>query len=217
MNFPQHLPIFPLTGSLLLPEGLLPLHIFEPRYRNLVEDVLASHQFMGMVQPRVPTPADMRGLGEDVEGPPALYEIGCVGQIEQHQSLPFGRFLVVLRGVCRFKTVEELPPERGYRRVVPDYAPFAGDLEDQDGDLEVGSLIEALERFSQLRGVEVELDRLAEVPPVALLNGLAMSLPLAPAEKQALLEAEDVGTRHAMLLTLLEMGLASDEDGGLTH
>ncbi|MEM8998573.1 MAG: LON peptidase substrate-binding domain-containing protein [Acidobacteriota bacterium] len=213
MKLPEVLPIFPLTGSLLLPDGLLPLHIFEPRYRHMVEDAVASHGFIGMVQPEVPTPSDQQGQGEDVGGPPELYDIGCVGKIEQHQSLPFGRFLIVLRGVCRFRSVEELPLERGYRRVRADYEPFADDLLEQDVDLDVKGLIESFERFSQLRGVEVELERLADVPPVTLLNGLAMSLPLAPVEKQALLEAEDIDSRHSMLLMLLEMGLAAASPG----
>lgn len=214
---PEQLPIFPLTGSLLLPEGLLPLHIFEPRYRHMVEDALAGHQHIGMVQPKSPTPEDQQGESTESASAPDTYDIGCAGLIEQHQNLPFGRYLIVLRGVCRFRAVEELPAERGYRRVLADYESFHQDLREHEGRVDGSALMEALEKFSRLRGVEVELDRLGEVPPVALLNGLAMSLPLAPVEKQALLEAEDVSARHSMLLTLLEMGIASDEPTTVTH
>ncbi|MEO1087244.1 MAG: hypothetical protein AAFY88_23665, partial [Acidobacteriota bacterium] len=84
-------------------------------------------------------------------------------------------------------------------------------------DLDIKPLIASFEKFSQLRGVEVELERLADVPPVTLLNGLAMSLPLAPVEKQALLEAEDIDARHSMLMMLLEMGLAAAAAPGLAN
>ena len=219
MNLPTDLPIFPLTGSLLLPGGLLPLHIFEVRYRHMVEDALAGDQHIGMVQPRSPDPADNSGQAppsQDEEGP-ELYRVGCAGVIEQHQDLPFGRYLIVLRGVCRFRAVRELPVERGYRRVEADYETYAGDLHEHEVQVAREPLLAALEGFSRQRGVELELERLAEVPPVALLNGLAMSLPLAPVEKQALLEAEDAAARHRILLALLDMGIASDEAPTLTH
>ncbi|MEM6795994.1 MAG: LON peptidase substrate-binding domain-containing protein [Acidobacteriota bacterium] len=219
---PPILPVFPLTGSLLLPGGLLPLHIFEPRYRHMVEDALEGSRHIGMVQPKTPNPADNRG-DEDEEETPApagavgIYEVGCVGVIEQYQDLPFGRYLVVLQGVSRFRIQTELPQERGYRRVEADYAGFENDLVEEAVDIPREKLLAALRRFSDLRGVEIEIDRLSEVPPVALLNGLAMSLPLAPVEKQALLEAEDVVARHSMLLALLEMGIPLDEAPTMTN
>ena len=216
MTLPADLPIFPLTGNLLLPGGLLPLHIFEPRYRNMVEDALDSHEHIGMIQPKTPNRADNRGEGGEEEVID-LYEIGCAGVIEQHQSLPFGRYLIVLRGICRFRAKQELPVERGYRRVEADYESFLVDLREDEEPIKAQPLLDALQHFSLERGVEIELDRLSDVPPVALLNGLAMSLPLAPVEKQALLEAENVVARQAMLLALLEMGIAADETPTLTH
>lgn len=216
MTLPADLPIFPLTGNLLLPGGLLPLHIFEPRYRHMVEDALDGHEHIGMIQPKTPNRADNRGEGGEEEVID-LYDVGCAGIIEQHQSLPFGRYLIVLRGVCRFRTRQELPLERGYRRVEADYEPFLVDLREDEESIEGQSLLDALHGFSLERGVEIELDRLSDVPPVALLNGLAMSLPLAPVEKQALLEAENVAARQAMLLTLLDMGIATDEMPTLTN
>lgn len=216
MTLPGDLPIFPLTGNLLLPGGLLPLHIFEPRYRHMVEDALAGPEHIGMIQPKTPNRSDNLGEAEE-DAAVELYEVGCAGVIEQHQSLPFGRYLIVLRGVCRFRVRRELPLERGYRRVEADYEPFLADLHEHEGEIEAQPLLDALHHFSVERGVEIELDRLGGVPPVALLNGLAMSLPLAPVEKQALLEAEDVKARHAMLLALLEMGISADEATSLTH
>ena len=124
---PEILPIFPLTGTLLLPGGLLPLHIFEPRYCHMVEDVADAGEAgrIGMVQPIQPDPQDQRGPDEDeadvaASDTPDVYPVGCAGVIEQVQRLPHDRFLVLLRGRERFRVREEIEPLRGYRRVRAD-------------------------------------------------------------------------------------------------
>lgn len=209
-ELPEIIPVFPLTGALLLPGGRLPLHIFEERYRNMVEDALASDRAIGIIQPFVKAPqtyseTDDEGV-EEVEGPD-LYEVGCVGLIERWERLPDGRFIMLLRGVRRFTIAEELPLERGYRRVTANFERFEVDTEDIEAEVVPDQLMGALRHFADAHKVPLELEKLGELSGLALLNSIAMALPFPPAEKQALLEAPDVNERHELLLALLDMGI----------
>ena len=212
---PRFLPVFPLTGALLLPGGRLPLHIFEERYRNMMEDALDSDEVIGIIQPmRIGnTEADeVFTVGEpDTEGP-RLYEVGCTGVIERSERLPDGRFIVLLKGSRRFRVLRELPLKRGYRRVEASYEGFTVDVADADAEVSPARLMNALRQFADLHQVPLELERLGELSGLALLNSIAMALPFQPAEKQALLEAPDVTRRHDMLLTLLDMGVELRSD-----
>ena len=207
-SIPETLPVFPLLGALLLPGGRLPLHIFEQRYRNMVEDAIAGDRAIGVIQPLTTTPQIYSDPGPDEEPDnPELYEVGCVGLIERWERLRDGRFIILLQGVRRFRVARELPLERGYRRVTADFAGFAVDPEDLATEVSPDRLMRALRQLVDLHQVPLELDRLSELSGLALLNSIAMALPFAPEEKQALLEAPDVSERYDMLLTLLEMGL----------
>lgn len=201
---PEILPIFPLTGVLLLPGMWLPLHIFEPRYRAMVEDAQAGAWHIGMVQPVVPRD-DNRPPPDAPPESPEVYAVGCAGRIEQCERLEDGRFYIQLKGVCRFHIVEELPLLRGYRRVRADYTPYAGDGAAAP-PMDTRHLIETLLRFGQANNLPFDPIRLRSLPGEALINGLCMSLPFGPAEKQALLEAASLQDRLARLLTLLGMG-----------
>jgi len=120
---PAILPIFPLTGVLLLPRGRLPLNIFEPRYLAMTRDALAGERLIGMVQPTDP--------GASGSNPP-VYPTGCAGRITSFSETEDGRFLITLTGTCRFRIRQELPLLEGYRRVVPEWTDFARDLENED-------------------------------------------------------------------------------------
>jgi Lon protease-like protein len=222
-DLPTILPIFPLTGSLLLPGNWLPLHIFEPRYRNMVEDAFSGRgpgegeKLIGMVQPLAPHEGggvDLSALDPGMEPDlPELYQVGCVGRIEECQEVAEGRYLIALLGVTRFRIAEELPLKRGYRRVRAVYEEFAHDRESpQDQDAAPESLIRLLTEFGKLHGLSFDMRRLGKLPCQALVNGLSMALPFEPAEKQALLEAPN-DSRLDVLEALLQMGvdLRSDE------
>ena len=214
-ELPEILPIFPLNGVVLLPGGRLPLHVFELRYRNMVEDVMADDEpYVGIIQPLEPTG---EVLAEELPDPsaegPSLYEVGCAGMIERCDTLPDGRHLILLQGVRRFRVRRELPPHRGYRRVEADYGDFA--VDDRVGETEVPAerLMQALAAFGQGHRIQFELDKLGQLPGLALLNSVAMVLPFPPEEKQALLEAPDVSERYETLLTLMNMGIELRQDG----
>jgi Lon protease-like protein len=210
---PTIIPVFPLTGSLLLPGNALPLNIFEPRYRNMVADTLEGGRHIGMIQPLVPRQDNWVDLAQAPENP-ALYSVGCLGRIEECEPQPDGRYVILLRGVIRFRIREELPLQRGYRRVVADYSEFQVDLEELAVSLNPSRILRALRGFGEKHGLELDFDLLASVPGISLLNGLAVALPFRPAEKQALLEAAGPAEREELLLTLMGMGvepMAADE------
>ncbi len=204
---PEILPIFPLNGALLLPGSRLPLHIFEPRFLALVQDALDSHRYMGMIQPFADA-GESRREGESEGDKQQLYGVGCAGRIDRWERLDDDRYILLLEGVSRFRIRRELPPQSGYRRVEADYAEFAEDARQSgQAEFDADDLLLALQVFGRANHLELDLDKLRELSGLAILNSLAMALPFAPAEKQALLEAEDVDHRHQMLLSLMGMGL----------
>jgi len=212
---PEIIPVFPLTGSLLLPGNLLPLNVFETRYRNMVGDALEGGRHIGMIQPLVPR-QDNYNWVEAAQQPddPELYTVGCLGRIDEHELQDDGRYLVLLRGVCRFRIKRELPLYRGYRQVEADYSEFQRDLDELHVFLNPSRMMRALRAFGEKHDLEFDYDLLSSVPGISLLNGLSVALPFRPAEKQALLEAADPAVREELLLTLMGMGiepLSTDE------
>jgi Lon protease-like protein len=197
-SLPTELPLFPLTGAVLLPQARLPLNIFEPRYLSMVEDALGKGRLIGMIQPTT---------GED-SGTPPLYSVGCAGRITSFSETDDGRFLIVLTGVCRFRVAAEQPTGKMYRSVKPDWTPYLTDL----GDNEVPAidrhrLIDLLHIYFKKNAISVDWSVVENAPDDVLISTIIMICPLAPNEKQALLEAEEFLGRAKMLETLLEMAV----------
>jgi Lon protease-like protein len=213
---PAILPIFPLTGSLLLPGNLLPLNIFEPRYRRMIADATAGERplgHIGMIQPLVPRQDNWVEVGEAPENP-VLYPIGCAGRIERCEPQPDGRFLILLRGVSRFRIVRELPLRHDYRQVEADYSEFLGDAAELSHQINPSRVLHVLRGFAEANEADFDFDLLGSLPGVSLVNGLAAALPFPSPEKQALLEAPGPMEREELLLTLMGMGiepLSTDE------
>ena len=197
---PTEFAIFPLPGALLLPQGKLPLNIFERRYLAMVEDALSSGRVIGMIQPDELRPATPSG--------PALYRVGCLGRLSSFSETEDGRVLVTLTGMIRFAVKVELEMRRGYRRIRADLARFRSDLEEPATaeDIDREGLLDALRDYFTARGFDANWDAINEMPDEALTTTLAMVCPFDPAEKQALLEAPAAADRAATLLTLLQMG-----------
>lgn len=212
VSLPETLPVFPLTGVLLLPGTVLPLHVFEPRYRAMVDDALSGDRVFGMIQPFNPQ-QDNRPLPGAENTKPDLYKVGCAGYIEKWEKLPEGRFFVQLRGVNRFRFEVEFSLHRGYRRVKADYHAFA------DGKLHEGwrcdrpVLLQALASYGQAHGLQVKPQQAERFNDLELVNLLSVSLPFHPAEKQALLEAATLKDREKVLINLLRLGSGPDEPG----
>lgn len=195
---PAKLALFPLENVVLMPEGVIPLHIFEPRYRQMVNDALGGDRMIGMVllQP---------GYEADYERAPAVYEVGCAGLITHVERLPDGRFNIVLRGLQRFRIVGE---ERHsstvlYRRAL--IAPLVEQLPTrQDGLKGERQKLEAL-LAPLFSGTLAERGLPAAMPDEDVINALAQYLELEPIERQALLERDGPLARCRSLVELIEM------------
>ena len=215
---PVILPIFPLTGVLLLPRGRLPLNIFEPRYLAMTRDALGGERLIGMVQPSEP---QMDHIGGGARNPP-VYKVGCAGRVTQFSETDDGRYLITLTGVSRFRIVEELPLLGGYRRIVPDWRPFAQDRETPPKlGFDRERLIRGLKTYFAARQITADFEAIGKAPGEYLVTSLAMACPFAASEKQALLEAADIEQRAELLTALVEMAAieppTSEENGGTRH
>ena len=198
-TLPAILPIFPLTGVLLLPRGRLPLNIFEPRYLAMTSDALAGDRVIGMVQP-----SDPRASGDN----PPVYPTGCAGRITSFAETEDERFLITLTGTCRFRIRDELPLLEGYRRIVPEWSGFARDL-DSEGEpaFDRERLMRGLKGYFQQHQISADWDAINSVPGERLVTSVAMVCPFEPSEKQALLEASDLNERARLLTAMVEMAL----------
>ena len=206
-QLPDTLPIFPLSGVLLLPGGKLPLNIFEPRYLSMIFDALAGHRMIGMVQPMQPGGFAGDGLPSE-DGRPKVHQTGCAGRIVSFNETEDGRLLLALSGVCRFQIGRELEmAQGGYRRVSALFSPFRSDLDHSDElvELDRERLMAALSAFFRNRNLSTDWDAVKKAGDVNLVTSLSMVLPFGPAEKQALLEAPDTGARAKLLVAFLEM------------
>ncbi len=213
MALPEILPIFPLTGVMLLPGTVLPLHIFEPRYRAMIEDALEGERVFGMIQPLAPQ-NDNRGAQPGAETlNPELYKVGCAGYIEKWEKLPDGRFFIQLKGVNRFRFTEELELRRGYRRVKADYHEFSDGAPGQNWQCDRAAVLSALSGYGRAHGMQVRPEQAEKFSDLELVNLLGVSLPFHPAEKQALLEAPTLKDREKMLVDLLRLGAAPLDAG----
>jgi uncharacterized protein len=201
------LPLFPLPNVVLFPNVFLPLHIFEPRYRAMTADALASDRLIGMVLLRP-------GWERDYEGRPPIFRVGCSGVITHVEQMPDGRYNLVLRGLDRFRILEE-DDERPYRRAIVEPVPERRP---------VGADREAVRKFREkLESILAQNVRVAEgkipkaMPDEDLVNALAQYLDLEPLEKQALLEEDGVRSRARALVELLEMKLMMARTPGLSN
>jgi hypothetical protein len=208
-DLPRELPVFPLTGVLLLPRGRLPLNIFEKRYLAMFDDAIAGDRLIGMIQPSDPAAGDME---------PPLYSVGCAGRITSFNESGDGRYLVALDGVARFRIVEELAPRRGYRRVVPDWSSYGVDLGEADlvetgGAVDRHRLIELLQAYFRQRQLSANWEAIGQTPDERLVTSLAMICPFDPPEKQMLLEAGCLSDRAKLMMSLLEIAIAGHGGG----
>jgi Lon protease-like protein len=210
---PERIAIFPLSNVVLFPTLATPLHLFEPRYRQLARDVLAGERRIGMVVVRPE-------FTDEMVGDPPVFPIGCAGTITESQRLPTGQYNIVLHGECRFRIVEEEPRREPqlYRvaRIVPLEDRYAETDHERVARLRA-SIVEnvgVLLRSSQPeRAQAMSPEFFAGVDDVTLVNLLSNALALPVEEKQALLEADSIPERYARLAGLLSFQRADVEAG----
>ena len=200
-DLPTRIPLFPLSGVVLMPRGALPLNVFEPRYLKMVDDVLKGERMIGIIQPSEDPDRVLK---------PNLSAIGAAGRLVSFRETDDNRYLITLAGVCRFRLTGEEAADTPYRIGQCDFSPFAGDLAETD-DFDAfprDRLMAALKAYLNTRDMQADWKSVTSAPPEALVNALTMMCPFEPAEKQALLEAPSFDARVSTLVAILEMARA---------
>ncbi|EHS51994.1 peptidase S16 lon domain protein [Rhizobium sp. PDO1-076] len=202
-DLPETIPVFPISGVLLLPGGQLPLNVFEPRYLALFDAALSGNRLIGMIQPAMSEP-QTNILPER----PALSQVGCIGRITSFTETGDGRYVISLSGICRFRLLNEVAGSKPYRTF--HIAPFMTDLTtgDDEGQVDRVGLLAAFRAYLEANKLEADWESVERASNVTLVNSLSMMSPFGPAEKQALLEAPDLKTRAETLIAITEIVLA---------
>lgn len=199
IDLPDTIPVFPLSGALLLPRTRLPLNLFEPRYLQMLDDVLKTdHRLIGMVQSY-----------DGPDGVNKLHSIGCAGRVTAFSETDDGRYMITLAGASRFRLIGEVDGFVPYRRARVNWQGFERDLGDVETDdtFDRQKFIDALGRFFDDQGLQTDWESLREAEDELLINSLSMLCSFEPEDKQALLEAPSLTTRRETLTTLIEYSL----------
>jgi Lon protease-like protein len=204
-DLPAEIPVFPLSGALLLPRTDLPLNIFEPRYLAMFDDAMRNHRIIGMIQPAADDAADV----------PKLAPVGCAGRITSYGETPDGRLLITLSGIARFKRLKELKQDKPYRMVKTDYRPFAIDFAAASNTANVNrqAVLRAFRDYLEANEMTTDWNEVEQVNTETLVNTLSLMAPYPASDKQALLEARDLKSRADMLVALTELALARQTGG----
>ncbi len=196
MNLPKNIPIFPLSNFILFPKTTVPLNIFEPRYIDMINDSMKSNKLIGMIQPKNKDDNDKK-----------LHDIGCLGKITSFKETTNKTFLIELKGMIRFKIVEEVNSQRKYRECLVSYESYYDDLNEQKkenlkfSDLEI--IFKDLKNLFEKRGFIINWKELEKQSLDEIINALAMASPFTLEEKQVLLEAENLDIRKTKISEIL--------------
>ncbi|WP_336294581.1 LON peptidase substrate-binding domain-containing protein [Bartonella sp. CB169] len=197
-DLPKQIALFPLEGALLLPGSFLSLNIFEPEALEMVENVMVSNRLLGIIQP----------LSSGTERfSTQLYKIGCIGRITNYNETGNGQLFIILQGVCRFTLEQELMNTKSYRTAL--IRSNTKDLQEPDiaESINRESLLNIVEKYLAIHEMEYNWNSIIQAPTPLLVNAFSTLIPFTPAEKQALLEAPDIGSRAQTLLALTERSL----------
>ena len=190
-DLPHELPVFPLSNAIFFPKTLLPLNIFEPRYKQMTEHAVDGNKLIGMVQSN--QKIDEKGKAE-------VYNIGCVGYIEFHSKTPDGRYLINLKGISRFKIKEEINTNNLYRKFSVDYNDFSSDFDEQNtGGINTIELIKKTKKLFEQYKLSTDWKIVEKVETEQLINSLSMICPFTISEKQRLLETKNLVDRNEIL------------------
>ncbi len=196
-DLPNHIPVFPLSNFIIFPKASVPLNIFEPRYIDMINDSMKSNKMIGMIQPK-------NVLNNDKV--PELHEIGCLGKIISFKETDDGRYLIELKGLIRFRNIEELNTEKKYRVLNVNYEEFLHDLKGEKEDLKFSDLeliFKDLKSLFEKRGFIINWKALEKQSLDETINALAMASPFSLEEKQILLETKNLDVRKNKIAEIL--------------
>ena len=201
-NLPTDLPVFPLQGALLLPGGVLPLNIFEPRYLQMVKDTLATnHRLIVMT---LPLPEKSNGS--------EIYKLACAGKLISFEETLDGRFLISLSGIIRCKLLDTLEEKGGYRRMKVDFTDYLSDMRPNDIKIERNGFFKTLRSYFDMKGLSADWKAIEKCEDEKLITTLAMLCPFSDAEKQTLMEANSLNERAKLMKVILEMSIFGSGD-----
>ena len=192
-DYPKVIPIFPLSGVIYFPKTNLPLNVFEQRYLNLVNDAYNKDKLMGMVQ--------SRGNNNSV------YDVGCLGKINDYQKSRDGRILINLTGITRFKIIEEKLNDKLYREFNVNYKNFENDLTRETSQISMLTLIEKAKLFFKRSGLLLNWKEFNKLDQGQKINTLAMISPVTNEEKQKILETVTINNKINVLEDIIEFYL----------
>ena len=199
IDLPKKLAIFPLSNFIIFPKTTVPLNIFEPRYIDMVNDSMRSNKFVGMIQPKI-----QKEVNQNYE--PELHQIGCMGKITSFKETQESRYLIELKGVIRFKILNEFQSDKKYRECEVSFDNFFEDLENKKEDIKFSDLeliFKNLKSLFEKRGFVINWKALEQQSLDETINALAMASPFSIEEKQVLLEAKNLDTRKTKIAEIL--------------
>ncbi len=208
-DLPKQLPIFPLTGATLLPKGHLPLNIFEPRYREMVETARETNNVIGMVQPagsHISSDTSNNDIFGTAERGRELYLTGCAGLITEFSEIENNQYFIVLTGIRRFKITRKLPMQHAFREVEVSYDDFTND---SDEDLGKNSALkkkfdQTLSAYLDLLKLDLDHESFSDIGDEEFINSLAMICPFDAPEKQLLVEAPTLQERTSLMIKIMD-------------
>ena len=195
-DLPKKIPVFPLSNFIIFPKTTVPLNIFEPRYIQMIDDSMKSNRYIGMIQPR--KTGDLKK--------PDLYKIGCVGKITSFNETEDGRYLIVLNGICRYETINEVSSNKLYRECEVNFKSFSNDLVEQKEQLmfsDLKQIFKNLKKLFESQGYQINWNDLKNQSVEQTLNTLSMASPFTLEEKQILLETQNLNERKNKLEEIL--------------
>tara|TARA_X000001036_G_scaffold100761_1_gene94028 strand:+ start:89 stop:706 length:618 start_codon:yes stop_codon:yes gene_type:complete len=192
-NFPEIIPIFPLSGVIYFPNTNLPLNIFEQRYLNLVNDAYNKDKLMGMIQSKKENNA--------------VYDIGCLGRISDYQKSKDGRIMINLTGISRFKILKEIPNNKLYREFKVDYKDFVKDTSNLNSIIDAEDLMKKSKIFFEKNGLLLNWKEFEKLNHSQRINTLAMIAPITNEEKQKLLETISLENKIKTLESIISFYL----------
>ena len=194
-ELPSDLPVFPLQGALLLPGGILPLNIFEPRYVQMVKDTIATnHRMIVMTLPMIGNSNGSK-----------VYKLACAGKLISFEETLDGRFLISLSGIMRCRLKEDIQEKGGYKRMTVDFTGFLSDMKPNDIEIERDGFFKTLRSYFDIKGLSADWKAIEKCEDEKLITTLAMLCPFSDAEKQSLLEANCLNDRAQIMKVILEM------------
>lgn len=207
VDLPKSVPIFPLTGALLLPFSHRPLNVFEPRYIEMVDAALRGDRMIGLIQPEDVTEESPRGRSP-------LQTIGCLGRLTHFEESGDGRYFIILEGITRFRLAHELTVMTPYRQGMIAAEEFATDFNRNFGEEGVDRqrFVKMMRDYAEFADIELNWDEIDRTGTADLVNFCCMVGPYGPAEKQVLLEATTLEQRAETLIAMTEYEIARGGD-----